>query len=86
MLCGKHARQGWDVDDYIYVAMNMYWDALPFEIPGLPAGSKWHVFANTSAPPPQDAWEPGNEPLLEDQERFLVGGRSVVILVGKPEK
>jgi isoamylase len=86
MLCGKHARQGWDVDDAIYVAMNMYWDALPFEIPALPAGSRWHVFANTSAPPPQDAWKPGDEPLLQDQGLFLVGGRSVVILVGKPAR
>jgi isoamylase len=83
MLCGKHAKQGWDVDDYIYVATNMYWDALPFEIPGLPEGMKWHVFANTSAPSPEDIWEPGSEPPLEDQQHFLVGGRSVVILAGK---
>jgi glycogen operon protein len=63
--------------------MNMYWETLPFEIPGLRDGLKWHVFANTSAPAPEDIWEPGSEPLLEDQYRFLVGGRSVVILVGK---
>jgi glycogen operon protein len=83
MLCGKHAKGGTEVDNYVYVAMNMYWETLPFEIPGLRDGLKWHVFANTSAPAPEDIWEPGSEPLLEDQYRFLVGGRSVVILVGK---
>ncbi len=83
MLCGKHAKGGTAVDNYIYVGMNMYWEALPFEIPDLPEGMKWHVFANTSAPPPKDIWEPGAEPPLEDQHRFLVGGRSVVILLGK---
>jgi isoamylase len=83
MLCGKHAEGGTAVDNYVYIAMNMYWETLPFEIPGLPGGMKWHVFANTGALPPEDIWEPGKEPPLEDQRRFLVGGRSVVILVGK---
>lgn len=83
MLCGKHAKGGTVVDNYIYVAMNMYWETLPFEIPDLSNGLRWHVFANSSAPFPEDIWEPGREPLLEDQQRFLVGSRSVVILVGK---
>jgi glycogen operon protein len=83
MLCGKHAKGGTQVDNYIYVAMNMHWDALPFELPGLPEETQWHLFANTSALPPGDIWEPGTEPLLENQQTFLVGGRSVVILVGK---
>jgi isoamylase len=83
MLCGKHAKGGSKEDDYIYVAANMYWDALPFELPGLPADMKWHVFANTGLDSPQDCWKPGSEPVLEDQYNFLVGGRSVAILVGR---
>lgn len=83
MLCGKHAKGGTVVDNYVYVAMNMYWDTLPFTLPGLPDELKWHVFVNTGAPSPQDSWQPGSEPLLDDQSRFVVGGRSVVILVGK---
>jgi glycogen operon protein len=83
MLCGKHARGGRDVDDYIYVAMNMYWEALPFELPALPGRMKWHVFADSGAAAPQDICDPGNEPIIEDQHTFLVGDRSVVILVGK---
>jgi isoamylase len=83
MLCGKHAKGGSEKDDYIYVAANMHWDALPFELPMLPAEMKWHVFANTSLPSPLDCWEPGAEPVLEDQYNFMVGGRSIAILVGR---
>jgi glycogen operon protein len=83
MLCGQHAKNGTTVDEDIYVAMNMHWDALPFELPQLSEGKRWHVFANTSAPTPEDIREPGDEPPIEDQGQFLVGGRSVVILVGK---
>ena len=58
MLCGKHAKGGTVEDNYIYVAMNVYWDALWFEIPQLPPGLQWHVFANTAMPSPEDSWTP----------------------------
>jgi glycogen operon protein len=82
MLCGKHAKNGTVPDDYLYVALNMYWEALSFELPGLPAAMHWHVSVNTSTPP-EDCSPIGREPLLADQQHVLVGGRSVVILVGR---
>lgn len=83
MLCGKHAKEGTMPDDYIYVALNMHWEPLWFEIPGLPPGMQWHVSANTGAPAPHDSWELGKEPALENQQGLLIGDRSVVILVGR---
>lgn len=83
MLCGQHAKGGTVKDNYIYVAMNMHWDALPFEIPGLRDGMKWYLSTNTGVSSPNDIHEPGRELLLDDQRTFLVGGRSVIILVGK---
>jgi len=83
LLCGKHAKQGTFYDDYIYVAMNMYWEALDFELPRLPEGMRWHVFVNTSMPSPEDINEIGKEPVLENQYNFLVGPRSVIVLVGR---
>lgn len=83
LLCGKHAKQGTFHDDYIYVAMNIYWEALDFELPRLPEGMRWHVFANTSMPSPEDINEIGKEPVLENQYNFLVGPRSVIVLVGR---
>lgn len=83
MLCGQHAREGALRDDYIYLAMNMHWDSHSFELPKLPAGLRWHVFANTSMPYPDDVNEPGREPLLRNQTSFVMGARSVAILVGR---
>ncbi len=83
LLCGKHAKEGTVTDDYIYVAMNMYHDALELDVPGLPEPMQWRVAVNTSAPPPEDIWESGREPLVSDCHRFMLGGRSVAILVGR---
>lgn len=81
MLCGKHAKQGTVYDNYIYVAMNMHWDTLWFDVPGLPAGMKWHVSVNTGSDP--DFFSIDAEPELEYQHGALVRDRSVLILVGK---
>lgn len=84
MLCGKHGRGGGgEPDDYIYVAMNMHWEAHSFELPRLPVQRQWHVFANTGVATPQDIYEPGQEVHLHDQNQILVGARSLVILVGR---
>jgi glycogen operon protein len=61
----------------------MHWESHTFELPGLPDGQHWHVAANTAVGPPEDCWPLGEEPLLDNQTRLLVGGRSVVILVGR---
>lgn len=83
LLCGHHAKGGTVDDNGIYVAMNMHWQSALFELPQLPSGMIWHVFANTDAPAPQDIWQPGKEVKLTDQSAFMLGSRSVVILVGK---
>jgi len=83
MLCGKHAKGGAEADDYIYVATNTHWDGHSFELPQLPDGRQWHVAANTIMPSPEDIWETGQEPLLDDQHNFFVGPRSAIVLVGR---
>jgi glycogen operon protein len=82
MLCGRHAFGGTVADDDIYVALNMHWDAALFELPEPRANARWHVFANTGAAAPGDVYQPGSEPPLADN-RILMGGRSVAILVGR---
>jgi isoamylase len=83
LLCGKHARGGSVTDNYVYAAINMHYQAQWFDLPDLPDGLSWHAFANSGAPAPQDIWEPGQEPLLENQSGILLGDRSVVVLIGK---
>jgi glycogen operon protein len=85
MLNGQYAATIPDghPDDFIYVAMNMHWEMHGFELPQLPEGVAWHVFANTGMESPQDIFEPGEEPLTDNQREVLVGPRSIIILVGK---
>ncbi|MCS6807236.1 MAG: glycogen debranching protein GlgX [Bacteroidota bacterium] len=83
MLCGGHAKNGLTTDDDIYVGMNMYWEALWFELPELSHSKMWHVFVNTGAPEPFDIFPVGREPVLENQRGILLGARSVVVLLAR---
>jgi glycogen operon protein len=83
MLCGKHAKSGTVQDDYIYVAMNAYWQSVWFHPPHLPSGMKWHVAINTSMESPEDIYAQGSEPALMYQDGFVMSDRSVMVLVGR---
>jgi len=85
MFRERQAGQAGNTSPVLYMALNGYWDALPFELPELPVNYRWHLFANTALPAPHDIYEPGHETPLEPyQHSFLVGGRAVVILIGRP--
>jgi glycogen operon protein len=83
MLCGKHALGGTAHDDFIYVAMNMHWTGHNFQLPNLPRGQRWHLFADTNRPSPDDICVPGEEKLLRDQRLIPVEARSLVIALGR---
>ncbi len=83
LLCGRHARKGEHIDNYIYAAFNMHWEAHTFELPALPEQLRWRRFVDTSRPSPSEICKPGSEPLLADQEHYEISDRSVVILVGQ---
>ncbi len=83
MLDGGHAKNGFVGDDVVYVAMNMHWESISFEIPQLSEGKHWHVSVNTEMPSPFDFHPISNEPRIEDQYHFMVSARSVIILIGK---
>lgn len=83
MLNGRYAETDGVPDDFIYVAMNMHWEMHGFELPQLPQGMAWHVFANTGMATPYDIFEPGEEPVVENQNEVLVGPRSIIVLVGR---
>jgi glycogen operon protein len=76
-LCGKHASPE---DDDIYVAINAYWDALPFEVPTAPKGLEWRVAINTSMPSPDDIFDREGGPQVDSAD-VIVGGRSIMVLV-----
>jgi glycogen operon protein len=69
----------------IYAALNMHWESLEFVLPAPPRDYRWHLFADSSRPSPEDVREPGQEPPLPDPEKLLVAGRSTVVLVAHGE-
>jgi isoamylase len=81
-LCGAHASSP---DDTIYVAMNMYWEALPFEVPTAGDQRIWRVAVNTSMPAPHDIACSGDAPVLGHQREIIVGPRSTVVLTAGRE-
>jgi isoamylase len=76
-LCGKHATPQ---DNDIYVAINMYWDGLPFQVPPASGGKSWRVAINTSMPSPEDIFDSEGGPRVDSAE-VIVGGRSIMVLV-----
>jgi glycogen operon protein len=72
-----------DGHDCVYLAANAWWEPLAVELPALPDGARWHLFADTYAASPGDAAEPGHEQPLDDQARLLVRGRSTIVLVAR---
>jgi isoamylase len=77
-----------DGDDCVYLAANAHWEGHDVELPELPAGLRWHLFADTWAARDATgsrcaAYEPGHEPVLDDQGGAYLGPRSVVVLVAR---
>ncbi len=77
LLCGQHASPG---DNDIYVAINGYWDALPFQVPPAREGASWRVVINTSMPSPEDIFDGEGGPRVDSAD-VIVGGRSIMVLV-----
>jgi isoamylase len=65
----------------IHVMLNMYWDALEFELPAV-TGRNWFRAVDTALATPQDIADPGRETQLEN-DRYTVSGHSVVVLISK---
>ena len=72
---------GGEAEDIYFIA-NAHWEAHAFELPRL-SGRRWCRVVDTMQVPPHDIAEPGAEDVLADQRRYMVGPRSVVVLIGK---
>ncbi len=68
--------------DVIYVAMNMYWESIPFQLPDPPSGKSWYVAVNTAQPSPHDIYGAENERLVENNS-IPLASRSVLVLLAK---
>ena len=64
----------------MHVILNMDDHDNRFELPLLD-GRRWHRAIDTARSAPEDASDPGTEPVVADDAFYLVGGRSAVVLV-----
>lgn len=83
MFCGSAHKYETDEDEFIYMAMNSHWEMHVFELPVLPREKCWHVATNTDMSSGEDFWPQGEEKKLKNQNKILVGPRSVIILISK---
>ncbi|MCI4626884.1 MAG: glycogen debranching enzyme GlgX, partial [Candidatus Magnetoovum sp. WYHC-5] len=65
----------------MHVMLNMFWETLDFEIPKV-QGIQWYRVVDTSKSSPDDIAEVGTEVHITG-DKYLVEGRSVVILISK---
>ncbi|MFC8392855.1 glycogen debranching protein GlgX [Streptomyces sp. NPDC057238] len=80
MRCGRHAKDGTVRDDHVYIAVNAHWEGHDLELPHLPPGDAWHLFADTTM---TTARPLGAETPLEHPGRYHLGPHSAVVLVGR---
>lgn len=71
-------------DEFLYVVMNMKWESQYVELPSLPEGYDWYIFANTDMAYGEDIWDLEDVKRLSYQPGINVSARSVIILIGKP--
>jgi glycogen operon protein len=72
---------GFDGEADLHGMLNMYWDALNFQLPVIP-GQRWYRLVDTARPSPDDIIETANQvPIAENQMR--VEGHSVVVLLSR---
>ena len=65
----------------VHVMMNMFWDAIDFDIPQFD-GLDWYRLIDTSLPSPDDIVDRGQQVKISDNH-YIVTGRSVVVLFSR---
>jgi isoamylase len=79
--CLAYTLGGFDGAPDIHAMFNMYWDAVDFEVPAVPA-RRWYLVGDTSRPSPDDIIETDRQVPI-DGNHVRVEGRSVVVLFSR---
>ena len=77
--CLSCTRAGFGSEPDLHAVLNMYWDALDFELPIVP-GRRWRRLVDTARPSPEDIVEDVHKAPIEG-DRVRVEGRSVLVLL-----
>lgn len=84
LYCGEYARKADNTpDDYFFVTYNMHWEPHEFALPNLPRSQQWYVAFDTSDSQAGGFYPPGKELKLENQKRYMVPPRAIMVFMGK---
>ncbi|MFA6072388.1 MAG: alpha-amylase family glycosyl hydrolase, partial [Janthinobacterium sp.] len=78
-MFGRNAK---GVSPDIYLIANAYWEALTFQLPNLD-NLNWYRFIDTSLPGEIAIMDDENLQKIDDQDHYLIGARTVVVLIGR---
>jgi glycogen operon protein len=79
--CLAYTLGGFEGEPDLHAVLNMYWDALDFEVPTVP-GRRWYRVVDTARPSPEDIVEADRQVPIEGG-RVRVEGRSVLVLLSR---
>lgn len=68
----------------LFLMFNASTEAVDFYLPPMPNGARWHLAVDTSHEAPEDLFDAGNEPLLDQSQAYHLTTRSSAILVARP--
>jgi len=77
--CLAFTLGGFNGEPDVHAVLNMYWDALDFQVPMVP-GRRWHRFIDTARPSPEDIVD-ADQQLPIESDLVRVEGRSVLVLL-----
>jgi glycogen operon protein len=67
----------------LYLMFNASIEAVDFSLPPTARDTRWHLAANTAHEAPEDLFEAGNEPILDQSQRYHLHARSSAILLAR---
>jgi glycogen operon protein len=79
--CLAYTLGGFDGRGDVHAMLNMYWDALDFDVPVV-AGRRWYRLLDTARPSPEDIVETARQANIEGHQ-VRVQGRSIVVLLSR---
>jgi isoamylase len=79
--CLAYTLGGFDGERDLHAVLNMYREALGFEVPLFP-GQRWYRLGDTARPSPKDIVETNREAPVKGQ-RVRVEGPSVLVLLSR---
>ena len=84
LYCGEYGKRADGTrDDYFFVTYNMHWEPHEFALPNLPREQEWKIAFDTNDNGANGFYPQGEELSLENQKKYMVPPRSVVVFIGK---